>query len=100
MVTGSADGTVKVWDTESKALLRSINHESFVRSVCVLPCGDLVTGCEDSSLRIFSEKDLSLKKLLKGHKFSIYSIQVIPTGELVTCSADKRIYFWNIKSGM
>jgi phospholipase A-2-activating protein len=52
LATASEDGTARVWkDGECVAVLR---HPSTVWTVCALPNGDLVTGCSDGVVRVWT----------------------------------------------
>ena len=47
-VSGSADGTVIVWDFETRIALQTLGeHPDLVRSVCFSPDGRLIAGGSD-----------------------------------------------------
>ena len=51
-VTGSADFSVKVWDTYNGRCLKSFNHDHIVRSVAISPDGThILTGGHEKKLR-------------------------------------------------
>jgi WD40 repeat protein len=50
LVSGSADGTIKIWDTESGIVKKEIKAGSCVNSFEVLPNGDLISATENSIL--------------------------------------------------
>jgi len=55
LITGSWDKTIKVWDTDTKAVLSStVAHEDFVKTLLVVPSlGLLVSGSSDKSVRFW-----------------------------------------------
>lgn len=55
---------------ERGVAISTLSLADYVRCLCVLPNGDLVAGCEDSVIAVFSEKDFSFKKNMKGHRRS------------------------------
>ena len=52
IATGSEDCTVKVW--KGDAFIDSIQHPGSVWSVVITEGGDIITGCEDKEVRIFT----------------------------------------------
>ncbi|KAK2198169.1 bifunctional WD40-YVTN repeat-like-containing domain superfamily/WD40 repeat/WD40-repeat-containing domain superfamily/G-protein beta WD-40 repeat/WD40 repeat [Babesia duncani] len=53
LVTGSDDGTVKIWDNRSKRFASSIQHDFQVLSVCTdLQGNRIYSGCLDNLIRV------------------------------------------------
>jgi phospholipase A-2-activating protein len=51
--SGGEDGTARVWRPDG-ACLQTLPHPGCVWAVCYLPCGDLVTACEDGVARVWT----------------------------------------------
>lgn len=54
LASGSEDGTVAIRDAASMTVQRGYAHADFVRALGRLPCGALVSGSYDGSLRRFA----------------------------------------------
>ena len=48
LVSGSGDGTIKIWDAKNGTLKKDINVNSRVNALEVLPNGRLVSGSDRS----------------------------------------------------
>ncbi|KAI9446670.1 WD40 repeat-like protein [Lactarius indigo] len=55
LVTGSWDKTIKIWDTDTKAVISStVAHSDFVKTLLIVPSlGLLVSGSSDKSVRFW-----------------------------------------------
>ncbi|GLG99497.1 Lissencephaly-1 homolog [Gryllus bimaculatus] len=110
IVSGSRDKTAKIWKpnginagyTEVQTLL---GHTNFVSCVCVLPPdsqfpkGLILTGSNDSNIRMFAVDSPQPIAVLKGHKnvghqMAVWSSIQLASGDVVTGSADKSIKIW------
>lgn len=101
-VTGSADNTARIWDSETgetRAVLRG--HEGRVRSIAVSPDGAwIVTGSWDFTARIWDSKTGEERISLKGHRGNVLSVAVSPDGaQILTGSGDNTIRIWDSKTG-
>jgi len=106
IVSGSHDGTARVWNrTQSKAL-RVLNHPTAVSTVACSPQGSkgrwLVTGCTDGSLRLWNlEKDSnepfwsSKSDQMNPHRDAITALAFSPDGTwFATGGEDNTIALW------
>ncbi|MGL5880165.1 MAG: WD40 repeat domain-containing protein, partial [Xenococcaceae cyanobacterium] len=58
IVSGSSDGTVKIWDIDSGEMLHSFDGCASVASVAVTPDGsNIVTGCDDLTITMWQIPD-------------------------------------------
>lgn len=95
LVTGSWDGTAKVWDVESGELRHSLDAgPPRAVAVAVLPTGEIVTGAQDASLRLFRGSECT-KKIDNAHGAIIRSISVSST-HIVTASNDQLLKIWSL----
>jgi WD40 repeat protein len=83
LLTGSDDGTARLWDTVGR-MLRSFPHGSPVTSVAFAPRAKLIlTGCKDGTARLW-DADMSEPALaLFPHTRSVTSVAFSPEGDAV-----------------
>jgi phospholipase A-2-activating protein len=94
IVTGSWDGTAKVWDANTGELLHTLETGTqFAVVVAVLPTGEILTGAQDANLRLF--RGAECVKTVKAHGDIIRSISVSST-HLITASNDNSIKMWSL----
>ncbi|KAF7970098.1 hypothetical protein HWV62_24966 [Athelia sp. TMB] len=104
IVSGSADKTVRVWDSLSgqPALPPLQGHEDIVRSVCFSPDGSrIVSGSSDGTVRVWDalSGQLALPPL-QGHEDAVSSVCFSPDGSrIVSGSWDKTVRMWDALSG-
>jgi hypothetical protein len=82
IVSGSLDGTVKVWEAESGRLLRSLEgHTDWVRAVAVSPDGRfIVSGSSDRTVKVWETESGRLLRSLEGHTGGVSAVAVSPDG--------------------
>lgn len=101
---GRADRTIKLWDSNSGAVLNSINTGSQVSGVMWSPhqlelCSS--HGSSENNLVLWKygsgPKGLTKVKEFCGHKSRVLSMACSPDGStIVSASADETLLFWNI----
>jgi len=95
LVTGSWDGTAKVWDANTGELQHSLEAgPARAVAVAVLPTGEILTGAQDASLRVFRGAECT-KKIDNAHEAIIRSISVSST-HIVTASNDAMLKMWSL----
>lgn len=93
--TSSKDKTIKIWDSESLNVLKTINTNSIVWSV--MPDKDyLFFGGDDKSLRVWSIKDKKIVQNANSHHDWISAIDHHKS-RIVSVSADSTIKIWSKK---
>ncbi|KAF7104966.1 hypothetical protein CFC21_105822 [Triticum aestivum] len=66
LISGSFDGTAKIWDLQKEEFVHTLEHESIVYSVFAHPSLPvLFTGDGDGAVRVWSSTDFRLKKKLE-----------------------------------
>jgi WD40 repeat protein len=101
VVSGSTDGTLRVWDINASATVRVIEGATLgAYAVAVSPDGSRVAaGCKDGVVREFSLKDGSQLRELKGHLGYIRSVAYTHDGARLFSSADDgSIRVWDMKA--
>ncbi len=98
LVSGSTDGTIRVWDPNERTELgRLEGHTDRVWSVGWSPDGTrLVSGSTDGTIRIWDPNERSELGRLEGHTGGVWSVGWSPDGtRLVSGSTDGTIRIWD-----
>jgi sterol desaturase/sphingolipid hydroxylase (fatty acid hydroxylase superfamily) len=102
LVTGSADGTVKVWDAATgRERLTLTGHARPVHSVAVSADGHrIVTGSADLTAKVWDAQTGQEQRTLVGHTRTVLSVAVSADGRcIVTGSADMTAKVWDAQTG-
>jgi len=98
-----ADGTVAIWDIESRDLKESLrlSHQS-LRSVDHSPDGELLAvGASDGNIYILDTAKKQLIHVLEqAHRNSVFTVKFSPEGTyLVSGGRDAMLKIWSVKGG-
>jgi WD40 repeat protein/class 3 adenylate cyclase len=102
LVTGSADGTARLWTLASGAPGRTFNVPGGgVQAVAVSPDGKwLLTGGKDGTARLWNLATGEPVRTFSGHTGAVNSVAFAPTGQQVlTGSADHTARLWDAQTG-
>jgi WD40 repeat protein len=102
VVTGSWDGTARLWNTEKKAPSYAlIGHEEAVVHVAFSPKGNhIVTSSRDNTARIWETESQTQIHKLSGHKSTVWHADFSPKGDrIVTASSDTTARIWDVQTG-
>ncbi|MDX2099716.1 MAG: serine/threonine-protein kinase [Leptolyngbyaceae cyanobacterium bins.59] len=102
LVSASADKTLKVWNSETGALLRTLpGHTSFVNVLTISPDGQtIISGGADKTIRIWDLTTGRLIRTLPPYANYVNALAVSPDGEMLAGgSADKTIRIWQLATG-
>ena len=103
VVVGHADGTLRLWSTSEKKVLRSFRgHKSGV--ICVAMSGDgrrVVSGSVDESVRVRDvETGAQVGDALVGHTDWVFSVAMSGDGRrVVSGSVDESVRVWDVETG-
>ncbi|MGV9451237.1 nSTAND1 domain-containing NTPase [Streptomyces sp. NPDC003635] len=100
LASASADGTVRLWDTDTNEVRTTFrSHE--VNAVAFHPEDHiLATGSADKTIRLWDTDTGKTLTTLKGHTDQVRTVAFHPKGHtLATGSADKTIRLWDTDTG-
>jgi G protein beta subunit-like protein len=102
LVTGSEDGTLKIWDTRTSRPQRVYDHRNAVNDVVVHPNqGELVSCDQGGSVKVWdlSENGCS-HELVPEEEVPIRSVTVASDGSCLVAGNNKgNVYVWRIQNG-
>ncbi|MBI4752508.1 MAG: hypothetical protein HY774_28790, partial [Acidobacteria bacterium] len=102
IVSGSANGILKIWDLETRAELATFRgHTGEVTAVAVLPDGRrLVSASRDETLKVWEVETGAELATFTGHTSGVKAVAVLPDGRrLVSASDDQTLKIWNVETG-
>jgi WD40 repeat protein len=102
LASGYRDKTVKLWDTASGNLIRSLEgHQSAVNSVAFSPDGRwLASGSADKTVKLWDPSSGKLVRSLESHRSSVLSVAFSPDGRwLASGSSDNTVKLWEVETG-
>ena len=97
LVSGSADGTVRIWDVSGREIRRFKAHKTIVISAQFTPDGTgILTGGDDNNIILWDTLGRQ-KSIYKGHTGNITALAFSPDGQyFVSGSKDKTARLWHI----
>jgi len=101
IATGSDDCFVKLWSTNAKHSIGTIDCQANVCSVKFNPFqGQYVAfGCADRWVHYYDLRNTALPLfVMRDHKKAVSYVQFLSRGELVSSSTDSTLKLWNIES--
>lgn len=112
LASGSLDKTIKLWETTSGTILRTLSEsvphtepsslgpESRTVIAFSPRANILAGGNQDNSITLWDTSLGKGNRLLKGHSGSIFSLAFSPDGRLLASgSSDKTIRIWDVETG-
>jgi WD40 repeat protein/serine/threonine protein kinase len=106
LVTGSEDGTIRLWNTQDGTEAAALQgHEREITALAISPgCGSenclLASGAQDGAILLWQLKDRKVRQKLEGHAGEITSLVVSADGNLLASgSTDGTIRLWRLSDG-
>ena len=100
IASGSADKTIKLWDTSTGEQIQTFAHKSNIESVAFSPDGhSLASGSFDNTIKLWDIKTGNCLDTFIGHSGAVFSVKYSPDSQqLATGSDDSTIKLWDINS--
>ncbi|HEX3148211.1 MAG TPA: serine/threonine-protein kinase [Gemmataceae bacterium] len=102
VVSGSRDGTVRVWNPkDSDESLSCARHTGWVSGVALSADGRrILSGGYDGTVRVWDAKCGKELHRLEGHSQEVYSVAFSPDGRrAVSGGNDHAVVIWDVESG-
>lgn len=96
IVSGSVDGTVKIWSTDGQ-LVKNLTSNRRINTVAISPDGQIIASAseEDKAIRLWNREGKLLKSL-PGYTKGINSLNFSSDGKiLASVDDDKKQIFWS-----
>ncbi|KAF3228321.1 hypothetical protein TWF106_007353 [Orbilia oligospora] len=94
VVSGSVDGTIKIWDVSGNCLNTFGDNNYSIRSVTISNNEHIASGLERGPVKIWDSNG-NLLKTLYGHKSGVNSVAFSNDGRIISGSADRTIKIWD-----
>jgi WD40 repeat protein/serine/threonine protein kinase len=101
-ISGSWDGTLRVWDLETGRSVRTLEgHTDWINAVAVTPDANwALSASADRTLRVWDLENGQLVRTLTGHTDRVNAVVITPDGQCaISASADRTLRVWDLKSG-
>jgi len=99
-VSGSNDGTLRVWDLQTGETLRILQgHSDWVKTVAVVDGRRAVSGSEDGTLRVWDLETGETLRTLQGHLSWVNAVAVVDGRRAVSGSFDRTLRVWDLETG-
>ncbi|KAJ9074218.1 TOR complex subunit lst8 [Entomophthora muscae] len=102
MVSGSEDGTLKIWDTRTPVVQRNYDHKAPVNDVVIHPNSNQLISCDQSgSIKLWNLGDNSCThELVPEDDVAMRSVTISSDGTtLVAGSTKGSCYVWKMANG-
>jgi len=100
IAAGGRDNSVRLWDVPSRELIRSFDgHVDNVWCIVSDREGQRLASCSSHRLiKIWNPETVTPEVILSGHRDEVRDISFIGLNTFVSCSLDKTLIIWDIKS--
>ncbi|KAL7418017.1 WD40-repeat-containing domain protein [Mrakia frigida] len=102
IVTGSEDGSLKIWDTRTSHIQRNYDHRSPVNDVVIHPNqGELVSCDQDGSVKVWDlAENTCTHELVPDADVPIRSVTIASDGSMLVAGNNKgNCYVWKFEPG-
>ncbi len=97
IVSGSRDYTVKIWDSASQSLIKTLKHNSPVTAVAYSPDGEyIVSGYEGDALILWHFGGAT--KILEP-VYRVYDVAFSPDGSHIVSADRDNVKLWDVATG-
>jgi len=99
IVSGSDDGTVKLWDRRKKGALQTLQNTYQVTSVCFNDTSDQIfSGGIDNIIKVWDLRKNDVLYKMRGHTDTVTGFRLSPDGSFLLSNAmDNTVRIWDIR---
>ena len=97
LISSSVDKTMKVWDLETKQVLKTFHGHQFSVNCTAIYGDQLISGSMDDTIKIWDLNTEKVLKTLSGHEGQVTSI-TIHKDQLISSSSDRTIKIWDLNT--
>jgi WD40 repeat protein len=95
IASGAQDNTIKIWNTETGALIRTLGHTDPVWSIAFSPDGRWLASGVGNTVKIWNAETGALLRTLSGHSDRVTSVAFSPDGRRIASgSTDNTVKIW------
>ncbi|XP_068752515.1 NACHT domain- and WD repeat-containing protein 1-like isoform X2 [Montipora capricornis] len=102
LLSGSADGTIRVWDSQTGELHAQLeDHQGPVTCVRLSPDGTIMASASaDKTIRLWRFPAIKCLRILGGHEDRVTCVAFSKGGDkLLSSSKDKTLKIWDVVTG-
>ena len=98
LVTGGRDRLIRVWDTRTSSVVRSLRaHGGAVTSLAFRKgTNTMFSGSLDRTVKVWNMDNLSYLDTLYGHQTGVMDVDGGSKERAVSCGADKTVRLWKV----
>ena len=94
-MSGSGQGTLKIWHATDGRLVRTLEgHQNVISGVTVLSNGFILSGSYDETMKMWRAANGNCVKTLTGHNTRILCLDELPDGRIVSGDTRGTIKVW------
>jgi WD40 repeat protein len=95
---GGEDAKVDMWDLQTGGHIGTLKgHNSLVRSIEFSPCGNMITTCDDCTIRIWDTFSLDCRFFMEGHSKQVWDVCWSGSGsKVISGSLDETVKVWSV----
>ncbi|KAF2298356.1 hypothetical protein GH714_022971 [Hevea brasiliensis] len=99
IVSGSDDGTAKLWDMRQRGAIQTFPDKYQITAVCFSDASDKIfTGGIDNDVKVWDLRKGEVTMKLEGHQDMITGMQLSPDGSyLLTNGMDCKLCIWDMR---